>query len=94
MVAELIPTVGYHTSTCAPTRIRDSPISLTFCGLLVLVFSQLAMLRERVDRSVWHFLAFAGHSPTLSERWVWARKEEEGCTANRIGGKVKDKIAF
>jgi hypothetical protein len=28
-------------------------------------------------------LAFAGHSPTLSERWVWVRK---GCTANRIGG--------
>jgi len=31
-------------------------------------------------------LAFAGHSPMLSEMWVQAGKEGEGYTADRIGG--------
>lgn len=86
MVAKLVPTVvGYHKCTCAPTRIRDTPI-INVLQTTCSGFSQFGNVTKRADRRLWHCLAFAGHSPTLSERWVWARKEEEGWTTNKIGG--------
>jgi hypothetical protein len=60
MVAELVPRVGYHKCTCGTYADSRYPHSLTFCRLLVLVFSQLAMLRKGLIEAYGIVLAFAG----------------------------------
>lgn len=61
MVAELVPTVGYHKCTCAPTRIRIPP----FFGVLQTTCSLNWQCYEKGLIEVYGIvLAFAGHSPT------------------------------